>query len=192
MTSTTAASIPRRTRHPSIVTSPLFHLLRAAPKDLRDYFRIAARRKVDKDRTVTLDGRLYEAPVGFMGQTVTLLYHADDPRRVEIWKDETSAGFLVPLDQAINSRVRRDKSLKAELEPTTPVWVGRPTHSLVPQRHAFLRRIVTHDRPYQCLWSVPRALHSALRIRHRPPSRDNRYRRSRLGQEYLAQLGPNR
>jgi len=92
------------------------HLIRAAPKDLRDYFRIPVRRKVDKDRTVTLDGRLYEAPVGLMGKTVTLLYHAEDPQRVEIWHDEQSAGFLVPLDQAINSRIRRDKSLKPELE----------------------------------------------------------------------------
>jgi hypothetical protein len=51
-----------------------------------------------------------------MGKTVTLLYHANDPGRVEIWDDEQSAGFLVPLDQAINSRIRRDKSLKPELE----------------------------------------------------------------------------
>ncbi|MEI8351069.1 MAG: polysaccharide biosynthesis protein, partial [bacterium] len=85
-------------------------------EDLGDYFRIPVRRKVDKDRTVTLDGRLYEAPVGLMGTTVTLLYHAEDPHRVEIWHDEQSAGFLVPLDQAINSRIRRDKSLKPELE----------------------------------------------------------------------------
>ncbi len=92
------------------------HLIRAAPDDLRDYFRIPVRRKVDKDRTVTLDGRLYEAPVGLMGKTVTLLYHANDPLRVEIWEDEQSAGFLVPLDQAINSRIRRDKSLMPALE----------------------------------------------------------------------------
>jgi transposase InsO family protein len=92
------------------------HLIRSAPKDLRDYFRIPVRRKVDKDRTVTLDGRLYEAPVGLMGKTVTLLYHTEDPQRVEIWHDEQSAGFLVPLDQAINSRIRRDKSLMPELE----------------------------------------------------------------------------
>ena len=30
------------------------HLLRSAPANLRDYFRVPARRKVDKDRTVTL------------------------------------------------------------------------------------------------------------------------------------------
>jgi putative transposase len=105
------------------------HLLRTAPKDLRDYFRTAVRRKVDKDRTVTLDGRLYEAPVGLMAQTVTLLYHADDPERVEIWKDEASAGFLVSLDQAINSRVRRGKSLKTELDQAPPSQPGSATPS---------------------------------------------------------------
>ncbi len=44
------------------------HLLRSAPKNLRDYFRVPARRKVDKDRTVTLNGKLYEAPVGLIGR----------------------------------------------------------------------------------------------------------------------------
>jgi hypothetical protein len=64
-----------------------------------------------------------------MGQTVTLLYHADDPDRIEIWKDEASAGFLVPLDQAINSRVRRGKSLKPELDqtPLGPAESATPT-----------------------------------------------------------------
>jgi hypothetical protein len=65
---------------------------------------------------VTLDGRLYEAPVGLMGKTVTLLYHTNDPLRVEIWDKEQSAGSLVPLDQAINSRIRRDKSLMPALD----------------------------------------------------------------------------
>ncbi len=114
------------------------HLLRAAPKDLRDYFRIPARRKVDRDRTVTLAGRLYEAPVGLMGQTVTLLYHADDPDRVEIWKDDASAGFLVPLDQAINSRVRRGKSLKPELDQAPPSPPQSTAPSSAPYRSGTL------------------------------------------------------
>lgn len=36
-------------------------LLRPAPRDLRDYFRTPVRRKVDKDRTVSLHGN---APAG--------------------------------------------------------------------------------------------------------------------------------
>ena len=47
--------------------------LRPAPRNLSDYFRIPVRRKVDKDRTVSLNGSLFEAPPGLIGQTVTLL-----------------------------------------------------------------------------------------------------------------------
>lgn len=81
--------------------------LRSAPKDLWDYFRVPALRKVDKDRTVSLNGVLYEAPAGLIGATVTLLYHKRDPKRVEVFLAEESHGFLVPLNAAINSRIRR-------------------------------------------------------------------------------------
>jgi putative transposase len=96
------------------------HLLRSAPKDLRDYFRLAVRRKVAKDRTITLEGRSFEAPVGLISQTVTLLYHERDPDRIEIFKDEVSHGFLVRLDLGVNSRVRRTANLTTEIVPNAP------------------------------------------------------------------------
>ncbi len=83
------------------------HLVREAPKDLDDHFRMRTTRKVDRDRTVSLNGRLYEAPVNLIGRTVTLLYHEDDPVRVEVLLDGTSHGMLVPLDVKINCKVRR-------------------------------------------------------------------------------------
>ena len=83
------------------------HAIRPAPRDLRDYFRFPAVRKVDKDRTVSLGGRLFEAPVGLIGRSVTLLYHKEDPLRVEVLFEEQSHGFLVPLDPLVNSQVRR-------------------------------------------------------------------------------------
>lgn len=95
-------------------------LVRTAPKDLRDYFRLAVRRKVAKDRTVTLSGRCFEAPVGLIGQTVTLLFHERDPERVEIFVDEVSKGFLISLDLAANSRVRRSANHTAQLVPSPP------------------------------------------------------------------------
>ena len=58
-------------------------LLRSAPEDLRDHFRTVVRRKVDKDRAVALYGKLYEAPVGLIGNTVSLRYHEADPSRIE-------------------------------------------------------------------------------------------------------------
>jgi putative transposase len=112
--------------HSSTSQTPLkrylthLHSLRAAPDDLREYFRIPARRKVDKDRSVSLHGRCYEAPVGLIGKWVTLLYHEHDRDRVEVFIDEQPRGFLTPLDQGINSRVRRTANLDIELLPDLP------------------------------------------------------------------------
>lgn len=110
-------------KHSSTSQTPLerylthLHALRAAPKDLREQFRIPARRKVDADRSVSLNGRLYEAPVGLIGQWVTLLYHKNDMSRIEVIFDECSHGFLIPLDTGINSRIRRTANLDIELFP---------------------------------------------------------------------------
>jgi putative transposase len=95
-------------------------LLRPAPRDLRDYFRTAVRRKVDKDRTVSLAGKIYEAPLGLIGKVVTLLFHEKDPARIEVVFDEVSQGFLVPLNAAINSRVRRTARQQTTLTPEAP------------------------------------------------------------------------
>ena len=65
---------------------------------MREHFRIAVRRHVAKDRTVSLHGKLFEALTGVIGQTVTLLYHRADPQRIEVICDERSWGFLVTLD----------------------------------------------------------------------------------------------
>jgi len=104
------------------------HLLRSAPKDLRDYFRHSARRKVDKDRTVTLNGRLYEAPLGLIGRTVTLLYHPGEEERIEVLFEEQPAGFLIPLNTGVNSRVRRVAKDYSELLPVEDIPEGRHYH----------------------------------------------------------------
>ena len=90
--------------------------LRAAPKDLRDYFRKHARRRVARDRTITLNGKLYEAPVGLIGKHVLLLYHDDQPQRVEITCNHKSYGLLTPLDLHINSRVKRNRNSGTDVE----------------------------------------------------------------------------
>jgi putative transposase len=90
-------------------------LLRKAPGDLREYFRFPLPRKVDKDRTVSIYGRLYEAPAGLIGNTVTLLYHAADMSRIEVIFQERSWGFLVPLSPTVNCRVRRVTGHRTEL-----------------------------------------------------------------------------
>lgn len=82
-------------------------LLRPAPDDLRDHFRTVTRRKVDKDRSVSLHGKLYEAPVGLIGNTVVLRYHDADPTRIEVFFEDRSYGFLAELNPHVNSRIRR-------------------------------------------------------------------------------------
>jgi putative transposase len=80
--------------------------LRKAPDDLPEFFRKKEVRKVNNDRTVRLDGLLFEAPAGLIGQQVTLRFENYD--RIEVFTDEVSRGFLKKLDVQINSRVKRD------------------------------------------------------------------------------------
>lgn len=82
--------------------------LRASPPNLEDYFRKRVLRIVAKDRTVALNGRLYEAPIALIGRKVVLLYHEHDPTRVEIFFEQHSYGFIPLLDQQVNFRVRRN------------------------------------------------------------------------------------
>lgn len=101
------------------------HLLREAPKDMDDYFRLRVQRKVDRDRTVSLGGRLYEAPVHLIGRAVTLLYHEDDPARVEVFFEGASHGMLLPLDVNVNCRIRR-RHHKVELLPPSTAEAAQP------------------------------------------------------------------
>ena len=91
------------------------HCLRNAPANLKDYFRKVARRKVAKDRTITLDGRLYEAPVALIGKRVELLYHDNEPEKLEVKYQNQSFGMARPVNLAVNSRVKRDKNNNAQL-----------------------------------------------------------------------------
>jgi transposase InsO family protein len=108
--------------------------LRAAPADLMDHFRQTARRRVAKDRTVTLNGRLYEAPVALIGRQVELLYHADDPTRVEIRYSQKSYGILTPVNLYVNARVKRDRNSNIDLSADPPrprggrLFTGRPSN----------------------------------------------------------------
>ena len=82
--------------------------LRNAPDNLTDHFRACARRRVGKDRSVTLNGRLYEAPVALIGQQIELFYHPHDPQDVEAVFQHTSYGLLTAIDLSVNCRVKRD------------------------------------------------------------------------------------
>lgn len=94
--------------------------LRPAPANLEDFFRKRARRKVANDRTVSLNGNLFEAPICLIGKKVILLYHDHDPTRTEIIFENRSHGFLKALDLHVNCRVRRIDRSVLSIEPVTP------------------------------------------------------------------------
>lgn len=91
------------------------HCLRPAPDNLRDYFRTTVRRRVNKDRSVVVNRRLYEAPVALIGKRVEILYHEESPEQVEIRCQGESYGLLRQVDLHVNSRVKRDKNGHVEL-----------------------------------------------------------------------------
>jgi transposase InsO family protein len=109
------------------------HCLRSSPANLKNYFRKVARRTVGKDRSVTLGGRLYEAPVALIAKRVELLYHDSEPQNVEIkYQNKSfglirpqnveikyqnkSFGLIRPVDLHVNCRVKRDKNNNPQIE----------------------------------------------------------------------------
>ncbi len=123
-------------KHSSTGTTPLrrfadgMECVRAAPENLRDFFRKRARRKVTKDRIVMIDNHLYEAPVALIGKNVDLLFHEEAYDRVEIVHSQKSYGILKQVDVHANCRIRRDKNshpvlqVEKTMTETGGMWGG--------------------------------------------------------------------
>ncbi len=92
------------------------HCLRSSPANLKDYFRKVARRTVSKDRSITLNGRLYEAPVALIGKRVELLYHGSEPEKVEVKYQNNSFGMIRQVNLHVNCRVKRDKNNNPQIQ----------------------------------------------------------------------------
>ncbi len=96
------------------------HCARPAPSKLTNYFRTVARRNVNKDRTVVLNGRLFEAPVALIGKRVELTYHDSDPDRVEVTWNNQSYGYLTKVSLHVNCRVKRNKNNDPDIDMNGP------------------------------------------------------------------------
>lgn len=100
-------------------------LIRRAPEQLEGWLRMKVARRVGRDRVVHLDGRLYEAPDGYAGETIDVFYDPYDPARPVHFrrKGETAERPLRRLDLHTNAtlhRVARDTEPAAE-PPTTGI-----------------------------------------------------------------------
>jgi transposase InsO family protein len=101
-------------------------LVRPAPEDLEQLMRMNVTRRVGRDRTVRLQSRLYEAPDGFAGQKVEVLYDPYDPSRPVHFRQpgSTQEQRLRRLDLHTNSTLRRGKAL---VQPGTDPQTTAPT-----------------------------------------------------------------
>jgi hypothetical protein len=95
-------------------------LTRPAPDDLDALMRMRVHRKVARDRTIRLEGRVYEAPDGYAGETVEVRYDPYDPARAVhfVRKGETKEILVRRLDLHLNAVLPRERAV--EREPATP------------------------------------------------------------------------
>lgn len=85
--------------------------IRPAPDRLIDYFRHVETRRVRKDRTIQLQGKVYEVPTGLIDKSVELRFHPEDMDEIEVYFDSRSFGKARVVDTVINARIGRDNYL---------------------------------------------------------------------------------
>jgi transposase InsO family protein len=80
--------------------------------DLDDLFLFETQRKVQKDRTVSLHGVVYEVDAVLVGEKVTLRYDPSAPtgRAIQVWHDGKAIERAKPVQTYANCFVKRNRS----------------------------------------------------------------------------------
>jgi len=101
-------------------------LVRPAPEDLDRLLRMKGVRRVGRDRTVHIESRLYEAPDGYAGETVEVLYDPYDPTRpVHLRRrGESEEVLLRRLDLFTNATLHRNARETEPRKPPTPTGIS--------------------------------------------------------------------
>ena len=75
-----------------------------------------------KDRTVSLDGTVYEVDAVLVGQTVTLRHDPGAPpgRPVQVWHQDEPRGLAKPVDLYANCFVKRQRPSHTPVTETPP------------------------------------------------------------------------
>ena len=89
--------------------------------DLDDLFLFETTRKVQKDRTVSLNGVVYEVDAALLGEKVTLRYDPSAPigRPIQVWHEQRRIHDAKPLDAYANAFVKRHRP-SWNLQPDSP------------------------------------------------------------------------
>jgi len=105
--------------------------VRPAPAHLLDYFRQIEFRRVKKDRTVRLMGKILEAPVGLIDRQVELRFHPEDLSHVEIYFQGKSYGMATIVNPHVNSQIGREwkTDLGHKVSSTEQIEINIPTQT---------------------------------------------------------------
>ena len=92
-----------------------------ASLDLDELFLFEATRRVQNDRTVSLNGVAYEVDAALVGEKVTLRYDPSAPpgRPIEVWHEGRRIHDAKPVDAYANCFVKRHRP-SSTLEPDAP------------------------------------------------------------------------
>ena len=79
--------------------------------DLDTLFLFEVTRRVQRDRTVSLNGVVYEVDAALVGEKVTLRFDPSAPpqRPIEVWHEARRLPDATPLDAYANCFVKRDR-----------------------------------------------------------------------------------
>ena len=96
--------------------------------DLDDLFLFEVQRKVQRDRTVSLHGVVYEVDAILVGETVTLRFDPDAPpaRPIQVWHQERRIELAKPVQTYANCFVKRNRPSRT-LEVNEPAAEPAPS-----------------------------------------------------------------
>lgn len=96
--------------------------------DLDALFLFETKRRVQRDRTISLNGTVFEVDATLVGQTVTLRFDPAAPasRGIEVWHQDKFIARATPLDAYANCFVRRNRPSRT-LETDTKAPAPRPS-----------------------------------------------------------------
>jgi hypothetical protein len=93
--------------------------------DLEEIFLHRMKRKIYADRTLSLEGILYEAPAHLVGRQVEIRFNPKDKREVKIYFEGKLEGIAKPADPYQNCFVKRDDDSKQLRSDTPPLKVEK-------------------------------------------------------------------
>ncbi len=103
--------------------------------DLDDLFLFESVRKVKADRTVSLEGIVYEVDAALVGERVTLRYDPSTPgRTIQVWHDHKRLQYARPVDPYANCFVKRQRpgdTLEADRAAPEPPSSALALHRLI-------------------------------------------------------------